>query len=50
MAIWKNLGAEFVKDAEVNRWKGMSPWLCACGVEPNEVTYQNYWWYILKQR
>ena len=50
MEVWENLGAEFAKDAEVNRWKGMSPWLCVCGDKPNEVTYQNYWWYILKQR
>ena len=50
MGVWKDLGAEFVKDAEVNKWKGMSPSLGVCGDKPNEVMYQNYWWYIVKQR
>jgi splicing suppressor protein 51 len=50
MGIWKNLGAEFVKNAEVNKWKGMSPSLTACGDKPNEIIYQNYWWYIVKQK
>ena len=50
MGVWKDLGAEFVKDAEVNKWKGMSPLLGVCGDKPNEFIYQNYWWYIVKQR
>jgi mitochondrial splicing suppressor protein 51 len=50
MGVWKNLGTEFVKNAEVNKWKGMSPSLTVCGDKPNEVVYQNYWWYIVKQR
>ena len=50
MAVWKSLGAEFVKNAEVNRWKGLSPSLAVFGEKPNEVNYQNYWWYIVKQR
>lgn len=50
MGTWKNLGAEFVKNAEVNKWKGMSPSLAVCGDKPNEVGYQNHWWYIVKQR
>jgi splicing suppressor protein 51 len=50
MGVWKNLGAEFVKNAEVNKWKGMSPSLVVCGDKPNEVNYRNYWWYIVKQR
>jgi len=50
MRVWKNLGARFVKNAEVNKWKGMSPSLGVCGDKPNEVSYQNYWWYIVKQR
>ena len=50
MEVWKNLGAEIVKKAEVNKWKGMSPSLGVCGDKPNEVVYQNYWWYIVKQR
>ncbi len=50
MRVWKSLGAEFVKNAEVNKWKGMSPWLTVCGDKPNEVTYPNHWWYIVKQR
>jgi splicing suppressor protein 51 len=50
MGVWKNLGAEFVKNAEVNKWKGMSPSLVVCGDKPNEVSYQNYWWYVVKQR
>ena len=50
MGVWKNLGAECVKNAEVNKWKGMSPSLTACGDKPNEVTYKNHWWYIVKQR
>lgn len=50
MAMWKNLGTGFVKNAEVNRWKGMSPSLGVCGDKSNEVSYQNYWWYIVKQR
>ena len=50
MEVWKNLGAEFVKNAEVNKWKGMSPSLAVCGDKPNEIVYQNYWWYIVKQR
>jgi splicing suppressor protein 51 len=49
MCVWNNLGAEFLKNAEVNRWKGMSPSLSVCGDKPNEVTYRNYWWYIVKQ-
>jgi splicing suppressor protein 51 len=48
MGIWKNLGAEL--NAEVNKWKGMSPSLTTCGDKPNEVVYQNYWWYIVKQK
>lgn len=50
MGVWKNLGAEFVKNAEVNKWKGMSPSLGVCEDKPNEVTYKNYWWYIVEQR
>ena len=50
MGVWKDLGAKFVKDAEVKKWKGMSPSLGVCGDKPNEIIYQNYWWYILKQR
>jgi mitochondrial splicing suppressor protein 51 len=50
MEVWKNLGAQFVKNAEVNKWKGMSPSLTVCGDKPNEVTYRNYWWYIVKQK
>jgi splicing suppressor protein 51 len=50
MEIWKNLGAEFLENAEVNKWKGMSPSLTVCGDKPNEVVYQNYWRYIVKQR
>lgn len=50
MGVWKNLGAEFVKNAEVNKWKGMSPSLGVCGDKPNEVIYQNHWWYIVQQR
>ena len=50
MRLWKSLGAEFVKKAEVNKWKGMSPSLGVCGDEPSEILYQNHWWYIVKQR
>jgi splicing suppressor protein 51 len=49
MGVWKNLGAKFVKNPEVNKWKGMSPSLSVCGDKPNEVTYINHWWYIVKQ-
>lgn len=49
MGVWKNLGAKFVKNAEVNKWKGMPPSLVV-GDKPNEVFYKNYWWYIVKQR
>lgn len=49
MGVWKNLEARFVKNAEVNKWKGMSPSLTVCGDKPNEVVYQNYWWYIVKE-
>ena len=45
MKIWKDLGAEFVQNAEVNKWKGMSPSLGVCGDKPNEVIYKNHWWY-----
>ncbi|KAF7870007.1 hypothetical protein EAF04_004791 [Stromatinia cepivora] len=48
--VWKELGAEFVRKPEVNKWKGMSPLLGLCGEKPNEVHYQNYWWYIVKSR
>lgn len=48
MGVWKNLGAEFVKNAEVNKWKGMSPSLVVCGDKPNETSYRNHWWYIVK--
>ncbi|CAG8976286.1 hypothetical protein HYALB_00011771 [Hymenoscyphus albidus] len=50
MRVWKSLGARFVKDAEVNKWKEISPSLTVCGVEPNEVIYQNNWWYIVRQQ
>lgn len=50
MKIWKILGAEFVENAEISKWKGMSPSLAVCGHKPNEVVYQNYWWYIVKER
>jgi splicing suppressor protein 51 len=50
MRVWKNLRARFVKNAEVNKWKGMSPSLVVCGDKPNEVTYRNYWWYIVEER
>ena len=50
MEVWKNLGAGFVKNAEINTWKGMSPSLGVCGDKPNEVTYENHWWYVVKQR
>jgi len=49
IGVWKVLGAKFVKNAEVNKWKGMSPSLGVCGDTPNEVTYKNHWWYIVKQ-
>ncbi|KAF2441972.1 hypothetical protein P171DRAFT_364382, partial [Karstenula rhodostoma CBS 690.94] len=50
MEVWRNLGTGFVKKAEVNKWKGMSPSLVVCGDKPNEVLYQNHCWYIVKQR
>jgi splicing suppressor protein 51 len=50
MGVWKDLRAEFVRHTEVNKWKGMSPSLVVCGDQPNEITYRNYWWYIVKQR
>ena len=50
MGVWKNLGAELAKNAEVDKWKGMSPALAVCGNKPNEVVYQNHWSYIVKQR
>lgn len=48
VGVWKNLGAEFVINAKVNRWKGMSPSLAVCGNKPNEVLYRNHWWYIVE--
>ena len=50
MIIWNYLGADFMKNAEVNKWKGMSPSLGVCGDKPNEVIYENHCWYIVKQR
>ena len=50
MGLWKNLGAKFVKNADVNKWKGMSPLLVFSGDKPNEISYNNYWWYIVKQK
>ena len=50
MGVWKNLGAEFAQNAEENKWRGMSPRLTACGDKPNEIIYQNHWWYIVKKR
>jgi splicing suppressor protein 51 len=50
MGVWKKLGAEFVKNAEVNKWKGMSASLVVCGDKPNEVLYKIYRWYIVKRR
>lgn len=50
MRVWNDLGAKFVKNAEVNKWKGMSPSLVVCGEKPNEVSYKNHWWYIVKQK
>ena len=50
MGVWKRLGAEFAKKAEINKWKGMSPSLGVCGDKPNEVLYPNYWWYIVKAK
>ncbi|KAI9647175.1 hypothetical protein NHQ30_003558 [Ciborinia camelliae] len=48
MVLWKLLGAGFLKNAEINKWKGMTPALGVCGDRPNEVSYDNYWWYIVK--
>ncbi|KAJ8060156.1 hypothetical protein OCU04_010505 [Sclerotinia nivalis] len=48
--VLKELGAEFVRGPEVNKWKGMSPSLGLCGEKPNEIHYQNYWWYIVKSK
>ncbi|KAH8600065.1 hypothetical protein B0O99DRAFT_668679 [Bisporella sp. PMI_857] len=50
LRVWKDLGGKFVKNAEINKWKGMSSSLVVCGDKPNEVFYQNHWWYIVKQR
>jgi splicing suppressor protein 51 len=50
IAVWKDLEARFVRHSEVNKWKGMSPSLIVCGDKPNEVSYSNHWWYIVKQR
>ncbi|KAF2652870.1 hypothetical protein K491DRAFT_662982 [Lophiostoma macrostomum CBS 122681] len=50
MEIWKSLGAAFVRNAEVNKWKGMSPSLVVYGDRPNEVSYRNHWWYIVEQK
>ena len=44
MKVWKNLRAEFMKNAEVNKWKGMSLLLAVCEDKLNEVVYQNYWY------
>jgi splicing suppressor protein 51 len=52
MRVWKALGAKFGKNAEINKWKGLSPRLTMCGdksTELNEVYYQNNWWYIVEQ-
>jgi splicing suppressor protein 51 len=48
--VWKDPRAELIRHAEVNKWKGMSPSLVVCGDKPNEVTYRNHWWYIVKQK
>ncbi|ORY15315.1 hypothetical protein BCR34DRAFT_183767 [Clohesyomyces aquaticus] len=50
MGVWNYLGAGFAKNPEVNKWKGMSPSLVMCGDKPNEVCYNNYWWYIVQKR
>ena len=50
MHVWKELGVEFIQNAEINKWKGMSPSLAMGGDRPNEVIYRNYWWYIVKAR
>lgn len=50
MIVWETLKAKFAKNFEVNKWKGMSPSLQVFGDKPNEVTYNNYWWYIVNQR
>jgi splicing suppressor protein 51 len=46
--VWGGLGAEFVRGAEVNRWRGLAGQLAVCGEKRNEVSYVNYWWYIVK--
>jgi splicing suppressor protein 51 len=48
--VWNDLRAEFIRHAEVHKWKGMSPSLVVCGDKPNEVTYRNHRWYIVKHR
>lgn len=48
--IWKKLGARFVKEPEINKWKGMLPSLELRGDKPNEVSYLNHWWYIIGER
>ena len=50
MCVWKDLGAELVKNPDMNKWKGMSPSFGIYADKPNEVEYQNHWWYIVKQR
>lgn len=47
---WHALGAEFAQSAEVNKWKGMTPSIIVCGDKPNEISYVNHWWYIVKHR
>ena len=45
--ILKTLGANFLQEAEVNKWKSMCPILEAVEEEENSVYYLNYYRYII---
>lgn len=47
-AIFRTLGAEFVQEGEVNKWKSVCPILEPMGSTEDNVYYSNQYWYIIK--
>lgn len=49
MEILKKLDAGFIIKPAVNRWKALMPIVVKMGGDkPNEVSYQNKWWYVIE--
>ena len=44
--IFRDLGVRFVVQGEVNKWKGLRPYLEVGEEKENSIYYPNYYWYI----